>query len=468
MRRPSAARFGAFVGGRGGAFSSRQIALLGFLLGFLLLPFAPAIAAEDLPEPGGPIAIAGGPTDDEIEARITDIFAQIAALGDVEVSVEDGVVILSGEAGSADAAERAAALASRVVGVVAVENEIARDFSFAARLFPAPGELESYLAAVLRALPLILFALSVFALIAIAGWLLARWTSLWRRIAPNSFIVELASSTVRAIFLILAVIAALRILDATALLGAFLGAAGVVGLAVGFAVRDTLENYISSIMLSLRQPFRPNDHVVIDQHEGRVIRLTSRATILMTLQGNHLRVPNAVVFKAVILNYTRAPQRRLEFKLGVDAKDDPLAAMDTGIAALRALPFILNDPAPQAFIEQVGDSNIVLFFGAWIDQNRSDFFKSRSVALATVKNALEEAGFALPEPIYRLRFDAPPPPIAASPAAPVLRHARRTETPKETPLAEDVAPDTDIAQKVEEERSGKNKEDLLNYNAPVE
>src|SRR3546814_11391197 len=71
-------------------------------------------------------------------------------------------------------------------------------------------------------------------------------------------------------------------------------------------------------MLSRRQPFRANDHVVIEGHEGRVVRLTSRATILMTLEGNHLRIPNSTVFKAVILNYTRNPERRFDFELGIE------------------------------------------------------------------------------------------------------------------------------------------------------
>ena len=66
-----------------------------------------------------------------------------------------------------------------------------------------------------------------------------------------------------------------------------------------------------------RQPFRANDHVVIDSFEGRVIRLTSRATVLMTPDGNHLRLPNAMVFRSVILNYTRNPSRRFEFDVGI-------------------------------------------------------------------------------------------------------------------------------------------------------
>src|SRR3546814_6765294 len=101
-------------------------------------------------------------------------------------------------------------------------------------------------------------------------------------------------------------------------------------------LRDTVDNYVSSLMLSLRQPFRANDHVVIEGHEGRVVRLTSRATILMTLEGNHLRIPNSTVFKAVILNYTRNPERRFDFELGIDANDDPVDGMAVGLRAISA------------------------------------------------------------------------------------------------------------------------------------
>jgi small-conductance mechanosensitive channel len=239
-------------------------------------------------------------------------------------------------------------------------------------------------------------------------------------------------------------------------------------------VRDTIENYIASIMLSLRQPFRPNDHVVIDNKEGRVIRLTSRATILMTLDGNHLRIPNASVFKAVILNYTRNPERRFDFELGVDADDDPIAAIETGVGAIRALDFVLKDPPPLGFIKAVGDSNIVIFFAAWIDQRRADFAKSRSLALSAAKDALEDAGFALPEPIYRLRFDEKAPPILKeTTAATVTTGEAGAEKQKKreraaAAAAQDVAPDTHLEEKVEEERREEPQGDLLSPDAPVE
>lgn len=438
------------------------------------LIIAPVSAQDPAPAEPDPVIETAPPgaSDAEIAARIRDIFAQIDSLQRVEASVASGVVTLSGATQTADAAARAEAIAARINGVVTVENEIERDVSVSTRLTPAAGQAETFFRDALRSLPLILLALAMFAAIAAFGWLLSTWRWLWRHITPNAFIAELAASTFRGLFFVLGAVAALSLLDATALLGAFLGAAGVIGLAVGFAVRDTIENYIASIMLSLRQPFRPNDHVVIDNKEGRVIRLTSRATILMTLDGNHLRIPNASVFKAIILNYTRNPERRFDFELGVDADDDPIAAIDTGVGAIKALDFVLKDPPPIGFIKAVGDSNIVIFFAAWIDQSQADFAKSRSLALSAAKDALEDAGFALPEPIYRLRFDEKAPPILKETTAASVTEAKPQEKPEKreraATAAQDVAPDTHLEQKVEEERREEPQGDLLSPNAPVE
>jgi small-conductance mechanosensitive channel len=326
-------------------------------------------------------------------------------------------------------------------------------------------------------LPLASLAVLVFVAVLVTGGFLARRTGFWRRISPNAFIAGLLATTLRILFFILALVLALNLLGTTALLSAVLGSAGVIGLAVGFAVRDTIENYIASIMLSLRQPFRPKDHVIINNNEGHVIRLTSRATILMTLEGNHLRIPNSEVFKAVILNYTTNPERRFDFELGVDADDAPLAAIKTGVDAMRALDFVLDDPPPQAAIKRVGDSNIVIFYTAWINQRNTDFNKSRSLALATVKAALEEAGFGLPEPIYRLRFDTP---ATGLPDARRQDNGSRDRIPAAEPAVRerkaaiertdslDVAPDRHIDAKVEEERHGTPEEDLLDEVTPAE
>jgi small-conductance mechanosensitive channel len=445
------------------------------------------LSAQSLPALGGnddsPSVSAGDPddstaaisttetadTDSAIAGRLRGIYVELDGLEPTQVAVDSGVVTLSGSVAEPGNIDRARQIALRVDGVVAVQNNLKRDGDVAQNLAPVMGRLNERLQQIVQILPLLAIALVIMVAFWLFGSALARMRSLWRRISPNSFLADLIATTVRLLVTLMGLIIALDLLGATTLLGAILGSAGVVGIAIGFAVKDTVDNYVSSLMLSIRQPFRANDHVVIGNREGRVVRLTSRATILMTLDGNHLRIPNSTVFMAEILNYTRNPQRRFDFVLGVDADDDPGEAMRVGTERLRELPFLLNDPAPGGRLEEVGDSNIILRFVGWIDQTETDWFKARSAAIRAVKITLEEQGFGLPEPIYRLRFDSGSPlEIArgdhAAPAAGTKAKARSLPSLDH----EDVSPEDDIEEKVKEERESSQEEDMLDQNKPIE
>lgn len=406
--------------------------------------------------------------DELIRERLERIFGQIEGLGGVEIAVSEGVVTLRGGVADEADAHQASDIAHRVRGVIAVQNRTAASVDVGERVSPFVRRIQNMAQDALAAAPLFLIALFVFALIGGLGWWLASLGRFWRRLSPNPFIGELLAQAVRVIGFVLALIVALNLVGATALIGTILGGAGVIGLAIGFAVRDSLENYISSIMLSLRQPFRANDHVVIDGHEGKVVRLTTRATVLMTLDGNHLRVPNATVFKAVILNYTRNPERRFTFELGVDAQDDPIDAISIGVQALRELHFSLNNPAPAGVVLSVGDSNIVLQFSAWLNQGEADFLKGRSQAIRATKAALEAGGFTLPEPIYRLRIDEIP--NLTSAPEDVRRAASSTERPSPATKSEaaSVEPDDHLDKTIYAERRVSAEDDLLNPRRPIE
>ncbi len=464
------------MGRRKAIGSLTRISWLAAVVGLIVAGPVPAQLQIDdpVPEPDTVIeATSDRATDEQIRERIAGIFAELDSLSDVVVDVRAGVVTLSGQAANETNAQTAVRIASRAEGVVTVEDEIERTLDVRDNVRPIMEELRGGAAQFLRALPLALVAIVVFALIVLLGNSLAKWNAVWRRVAPNPFLAELMSQAVRVVSILIGLIVALGLVGANALVGAILGGAGVLGIAIGFAVRDTLENYISSIMLSIRQPFRANDHVVIGDHEGLVVRLTSRATILMTLDGNHLRIPNSSVFKSVILNYTRTPQRRFDFELGIDANDDPVVAMKVGLDALTGLDFVLQDPGPNAILSEVGDSNIVIRFMAWVDQAATDFGRGRSLAIGAAKDALEKNGFTLPEPIYRIRFDNGIPAtleqIRPEPA-PSTGVAREIGTVDAGPAAEilDVTPDTHIEQKVDEERAQLGDSDLLDEKRPVE
>ena len=343
--------------------------------------------------------------DNDIRQRISGIFSEIEGLQAITVSVTQGVVSLTGETPNEKKAQQAINLTNRLTDVVTVEDKINRTLDVQDNVTTVYQSLKAQAKTLIKALPLLLVGIVLFGIVSWFGSWLSKRQKMWQRLTPNPFVAELLSQTVKVIFIIFGLILALSLVGAETILGTLLGGAGVIGIAVGFAVKDTIENYIASLMLSIRQPFRARDHIVINGQEGIVVRLTSRATILMTLDGNQLRIPNAEVFKGTILNYTKNPERRFTFELGVDANDDPLAAIKVGIDAICQLKFVLDEPKTVAVIRNVGDSNIILEFQVWVNQLEADFSKARSIAIRETKHALENAGFSLPEPIYRLRFN---------------------------------------------------------------
>jgi small-conductance mechanosensitive channel len=304
-------------------------------------------------------------------------------------------------------------------------------------------------------LPLLLVSLLLVGFFYLLSRGVDRFDKIFARVSPNRFVQDLVRQAARVVVLLTGVLIALEILDATALVSAVLGTAGVMGLALGFAFRDLVENYISSILLSVRQPFSPNDHVVIDGREGKVVRLTSRATILMTLDGNHLRIPNAQVFKGIILNYSRNPLRRFDFGVGVGVGEDLGKAQKLGLEALEKMPGVIDDPEPMALIEELGDSSVLLRFYGWVDQREASYGKVKGEAIRRVKTVLEGAGMDLPEPIYRVNMVQAPAP-----------------SPKPPPVSEepvDIEPEQQLDRQIAEDRAeASGEDDLLDVSAPVE
>ncbi|CAN7609145.1 MULTISPECIES: mechanosensitive ion channel domain-containing protein [unclassified Phenylobacterium] len=242
--------------------------------------------------------------DQAISVRLTQLFAEVEGLQSVRPEVRGGVVRLSGAVLTAADAAKAESIAERVEGVVSVESDLTAEHRVSQRLQPLFGRIQSLTQTTLSFVPLLVIAALAF----VACWAAGRWltgrTRLFRRLTPNAFIEALVEQLVRLAFIVLGLVLALSILGASALLGSILGAAGLIGLAVGFAVRDTIENYLAGVMLSIRQPFAPNDHVVIEGFDGQITRLTSRVTVITTGDGNEVQIPNATVYKANIVNFS--------------------------------------------------------------------------------------------------------------------------------------------------------------------
>jgi len=434
-----------------------------FLIVLILLLVPLSLHAQEATQPDTTISVENSVQQDAaIAVRIREIIHQLDGYENVAVYVSDGIVTLRGTTLDAATAEALTDLAARVEGVVAIENEVTETTDVVERLTPAIERLWDRIEQTIAFLPLLLIAVFAGLLVIWSGFLIARMQNPWDRIAPNAFIADIYRQVVRLFFVVLGVVLALDLLNLTALLSTILGAAGIAGLAIGIAVRDTVENFIASIMLSVRQPFRPKDLVEIEGDLGHVIRLTSRATILLSPDGNHIRIPNSKVFSARIVNYTRNDERRFTFTLGIDPNADLAEAQAIILAALEELPYLLDSPGPSTWVEDVGDSTITITAAGWVKQHETGLFMARGEAIRLAKARLEEAGITLPEPTYRLITDAtvrpgkPPEPEAAEPPAPAIAMPVHAEDMQE------------LQRIVDAERAETSQDDLLAREAPQE
>ncbi len=410
------------------------------------------VAARQAAQPEAPAVQVLQQQDTEVRARLEWTFSQIEELAGVQVEVTGGVARLAGEAASWEARELAEQIASRTPGVILVENRVAASREVETRLAPAIEKAEQYFREFVATLPLLLLALLVLGVALLASRLAARSERLFRGFSANPFVQVRLRQLLQLAIVLAGLLLTLEILGITAIVGAVLGTAGIAGIVLGFAFKDIVENYLAGLLLSLRQPFAANDHVRIGEHEGKVVRLTARETILMTLDGNHVRLPNSSVFTGVMLNFTRNPRRRFSFSVGVGVGEDLTRVQEVGLDTLRKMEGVLDTPAPGCLIQNLGDSNVNVLFLGWVDQRQADFGKVRSEAIRLVKAAFDGAGISMPEPTYVVRTEAAP---AEAP--------ERAPAPAEK--AVDVSVDDSLDRQIEEDRQASPEDNLLDPSA---
>ncbi|MFN3278705.1 MAG: mechanosensitive ion channel domain-containing protein [Paracoccus hibiscisoli] len=424
----------------------------------ILLALAAPVAAQ-APDPAVPQVPSGAistqdnqATDLAILARISSILAQVPEFDGVSARVDAGIVTLTGEVTEQQTVARLETLLARVEGVVAIEDRVTLSTDLGTRLVSVRDRFQTRLTAVVAGLPFMALGLAVGAVIVLAGGWLSRRERALGGIAPNPFIAGFLAQTIRLTAWIVALVVALDLMGARALLGTLLGAAGIFGLSLSFAARDTIEGFVATMLLSLRQPFNPNDLIEVNGLRGRVIRLTSRGTTLLTLDGNHIRIPNQIIYKAVLTNYTRNPERRFMVDLAIDPGADLGRARDVVLKTLAGMDFVLKRPEPVAWLDAQGPEHVVIRAGGWVSQDGTDFDLARGEAFRLLRHALDAKGYLIPEPVHRIRLeqtDASEAPAATRPSRPADRRLS------------DLGPDAAFEEMVERERIDDGR-DLLN------
>ncbi len=204
--------------------------------------------------------------------------------------------------------------------------------------------------------------------------------------------------------MVMAVMIAAAIVFPSVKPASILGALGIGSVAIGFAFKDILQNLFAGLLLLIHRPYRRGDQIVVNDFEGTVEHIESRATLIKTYDGRRVVIPNFDLYTAPVIVNTAFPTRRDEIVIGVGYGDGPRRAAEIFLATVRKVEGVLEDPAPDVLPWELADNDVRLKVRWWTNSLRRDIVAVRSRVVQAVFEACVEAGIDIPFPTQVVLF----------------------------------------------------------------
>jgi small conductance mechanosensitive channel len=231
------------------------------------------------------------------------------------------------------------------------------------------------------------------------------------RRTPGGTAVEHALSRVIAIVGI-----TLSLLTALSTVGidinALIAALGLTSLAIGLALKDTIENAITGVLLLIQRPFKVGDVIQVSSVTGTVVDVAIRTTKIKSVDGLHVLIPNRHVYDAVITNWSYYPQRRVTMTVGVAYETDLARAYRALSEAVTATPGVLAEPALAVSFEGFDESSIRMVFRFWIEWQNTNAVNLQTQLTQVIMDVARREGINLPYPIRTVLLQNPIEPAA--------------------------------------------------------
>jgi len=217
------------------------------------------------------------------------------------------------------------------------------------------------------------------------------------RIIKDKLSLQAEVLIIRTVSYVLFLILAVMVLNEFGFkISALLGAAGVFGLAIGFASQTSVSNIISGIFLISEKPFMIGDVVQIGGTLGLVDSIDLLSIKLKTFDNRFVRIPNETMIKSEVINLTRYDIRRAQIVVGVAYKEDVRKVLDVLRDVAANLPEALQEPAPMIQVDGFGDSSININFGVWTATSNAVSMKTEMIL--AVKERFDKDGIEIPFP----------------------------------------------------------------------
>jgi small-conductance mechanosensitive channel len=241
--------------------------------------------------------------------------------------------------------------------------------------------------------PLFRAALLIFVGIP-AAWALSRWI---RAQVATRYNAQKGLVVGKVVFWPLALIIAVSVLKELGFsLAPLLGAAGILGIAIGFASQTSVSNVISGFFLLAEEPFQVGDIIQVGDAQGVVLTIDMLSVKIRTFDNKMVRIPNETLVKSQFTNATYFPIRRLDVPVGVAYREDIGRVRQVLLDVAKANPNVLMEPEPMVIFQGYGTSSIDFNFAVWV--RRESFLTVRNQISEAVKKRLDAEGIEIPFP----------------------------------------------------------------------
>jgi small-conductance mechanosensitive channel len=264
-------------------------------------------------------------------------------------------------------------------------------------------EFQLLLAKIIDFIPHLITALVVFGVALFVSNIAAKWVLQKSKTkVKNIETSKLLSTITRWTILVLGIVIALEQVNFN--VTGFVAGLGVAGFTIGFALQDIAKNFVSGILLVIRQPFQVGDAVELSGFEGKVTDITLRDTVVETWDGEVVILPNMSVYSNPIKNFSGLKNRRRIIQIGVDYEVDLEKAQNVILESVKSVEGVLLDPHPMVLAKEFGASEIVLQVYFWIDQTQNSIIQIPSDVILSIKDAAKRESINIPYPIQTVQL----------------------------------------------------------------
>ncbi|PKL68456.1 MAG: mechanosensitive ion channel protein MscS [Methanomicrobiales archaeon HGW-Methanomicrobiales-1] len=179
-------------------------------------------------------------------------------------------------------------------------------------------------------------------------------------------------------------------------IGELLLIGGTAGIIIGFASQRLVTNVGSGIFLLIERPVKIRDTIKIGETEGIIEDIRILSTTIKNFEGVYIRIPNETVFNSEITNYVANIARRFEYRIAIRYSDDAGRAIQVITDLVAAEPFVLVNPPPSIYVDELGDNGVILMVRIWAPS--LEWWAVRTELLWKIKLALELEGIGFPFP----------------------------------------------------------------------